>query len=123
LGKKILIVEDDLNSAKLLRDVLTFRGYSIIEATNGKDGIAMIKAEKPDLILMDVQMPVMDGISVIKSLKADSDFSTTPVLFVTADVMKSTNETLRGIGANDVIAKPIDIPHFIQTVEKYLKGE
>lgn len=123
MGKKILIVEDDLNSAKLLRDVLTFRGYSIIEATNGKDGIAMIKAEKPDLILMDVQMPVMDGISVIKSLKADSDFSTTPVLFVTADVMKSTNETLRGIGANDVIAKPIDIPHFIQTVEKYLKGE
>ena len=103
MAKKILIIEDNENNRRLVRDVLVYYGYETIEAENGKEGIRMAKEDKPDLILMDVQMPVMNGYDAIKALKNDPDTKHIKIVAVTSFAMLGDREKLLEAGADDYI--------------------
>ena len=122
MAKTILIVEDDAKNLTLLRDVLQVSGYSTIEATDGKQAIELARAKKPGLILMDIQMPEMDGLEATRILKADATTSNIPVIALTAYAMKGDEERMLEVGCDGYLAKPIDIKEFLKEVSKYLSG-
>ncbi len=116
----ILIVDDDTQNRKLFRDLLQIKGYHTLEAVNGQQGVELAKSKEPDLILMDVQMPVMSGLEATKILKADDDTKNIPILSVTAYAMKGDEEKIREAGFDGYITKPVDIKEFLTTIAKYL---
>ena len=120
MNRCILIVEDDQKNLKLLRDLLQVSGYATIEATDGSRGVEMARTKKPDLILMDIQMPVMDGLEATKILKGDEATKGIPVLALTAYAMKGDEERMREAGCDGYIPKPIDIKKFLKIVAKHL---
>ncbi len=122
MAKVILIVEDDPKSLVLIRDLLQVSGYSTIEATDGQQGVELAKASKPDLILMDVQMPVMDGLEATRILKADATTSNIPVLALTSYAMKGDEERILEAGCDGYLAKPYNIQELLKEVAKYLSG-
>jgi len=120
MGNRILIVEDDPKNLKLFRDVLSANGYSVLEATDGKAGVELARSERPDLILMDVQMPVMDGIEAVGLLKSAPETSGIPTIALTALAMQGDQTRLLGEGFDGYISKPIDVKNFLVVVERYL---
>ena len=122
MAKMILIVEDEPKNTTLIRDLLQVSGYSTIEATTGKQGVELAKASKPDLIIMDVQLPEMDGLEATQILKADATTSNIPVLALTSYAMKGDKERILEVGCDGYLAKPIDIQEFLKTVAEYLSG-
>jgi len=122
MAKVILIVEDEPKSLKLIRDLLQVSGYKTIEATDGEKGVELAKASKPDLILMDVQMPKMDGLETTRILKADATTSNIPVLALTSYAMKGDEERILEAGCDGYLAKPFDIQELLKTVAEYLSG-
>jgi two-component system cell cycle response regulator DivK len=120
MTKMILIVEDEPKNLKLFRDLLNASGYKTIEATDGKQGVELAKAKKPDLILMDVMMPKMDGLEATRILKADATTSNIPILALTSYAMKGDKERILQAGCDGYLAKPINIKEFLQEVTKYL---
>jgi len=123
MAKLILIVEDEPKNLTLLRDLLQVSGYSTIEATDGEKGVELARAKKPDLILMDVQMPVMDGLEAIRILKADATISNIPVLALTSYAMKGDEEKILEAGCDGYMAKPYNIQGLLKEVTKYLSGQ
>ena len=121
MGKVILIVEDDPMNLKLIRDLLQIRGYTILEATDGKQSVDMARANMPDLILMDIQMPVMDGFEAISILKADPVTKNIPIIALTAFAMQGDREKCMDAGCSDYITKPLDTRAFVTTVKEYLE--
>ena len=119
MNRCILIVEDDQKNLKLVRDLLQASGYATIEAINGKQGAEMAKEKRPDLILMDIQMPVMDGLEATKILKGDDATKGIPVLALTAYAMKGDEERMIEAGCDGYIPKPIDIKAFMKKVGQY----
>ena len=115
MEKRILIVEDDLKNLKLVRDLLQVFGYVTLEATNGKQGVEVAKEQKPDLILMDIQMPVMDGLQATRLLKSDEETKKIPIIALTAYAMKGDEEKMLQAGCNDYMPKPIDTKSFLDT--------
>ncbi len=122
MAKVILIVEDDPKSLILARDLLQVSGYKTIEATDGEQGVELARTKKPDLILMDIQMPVLDGIEATRILKADAITRNIPVLALTASAMKEEEEKILQAGCNGYVSKPFDIQEFLKTVAEYLSG-
>ncbi len=122
MAKMILIVEDEPKNMTLLRDLLQVSGYSTIEATDGKQGVELAKESKPDLILMDIQMPVMDGLEATRILKADDTTSNIPVLALTSYAMKGDEERILQAGCDGYLAKPFDIQELLKSVAEYLSG-
>ncbi len=122
MTKLILIVEDEARNLTLLRDLLGVSGYRTIEATDGEQGVELAKASKPDLILMDVLMPKMDGLEATRILKADATTSTIPVLVLTSYAMKGDKETILQAGCDGYLAKPLDIKELLQEVARFLSG-
>ena len=122
MTKLILIVEDEPRNVTLLRDLLQVSGYKTIEATDGKQGVELAKARKPDLILMDIQMPEMDGLEATRILKADATTRNIPVLALTAYAMKGDEERILQAGCDGYITKPIDIQGLVKEVAEYLSG-
>jgi len=122
MAKIILIVENEPKNLTLLRDLLQVSGYSTIEATDGEKGVELAKASKPDLILMDVQMPVMDGLEATRILKADTTTGNIPVLALTSYAMKGDKERILEAGCNGYLAKPFSIKKLLETVAEYLLG-
>ena len=122
MAKLILIVEDEPKNITLLRDLLQVSGYSTIEATDGKQGVELAKSKKPDLILMDVQMPKMDGLEATLILKADATTSNIPILALTSYAMKGDKERILEAGCDGYLAKPIDIKELLKIVAEYLSG-
>ncbi len=122
MAKTILIVEDDTKNMTLFRDLLQVSGYSTIEASDGKQGIELAKAKKPDLILMDIQMPGMDGLEATRILKADAATSNIPVIALTAYAMKGDKERILEAGCDGYLAKPINTDEFLKEVAEYLSG-
>ena len=122
MAKVILIVEDDPKSLMLARDLLQVSGYKTIEATDGEQGVELAKSKKPDLILMDIQMPKMDGLEATRILKADATTRNIPILALTASAMKEEKEKTFQAGCDGYITKPFDIKEFLKTVPKYLSG-
>jgi two-component system, cell cycle response regulator DivK len=121
MGKKILIVEDNISSMKLMRDLLMYWGFNIIEASDGQKGVDLAKSERPDLILMDVQMPVLDGLSAIRIIRQDKAINAIPIICVTSDGMRSSREKVLKAGGDDFISKPINIARLVEMVKNYLK--
>ena len=118
--KKILIVEDNELNMKLFHDLLEAHGIDTVETRDGRNVLELARTEKPDLILMDIQLPEISGLDVTKSLKADEDLKSIPVIAVTAFAMKGDEQKIREGGCEDYISKPISITHFLETVRKHL---
>ncbi|HYR93933.1 MAG TPA: response regulator [Methylomirabilota bacterium] len=112
----ILLVEDNDKNMKLARDLLQYHGFAIVEATNAEDGIALAREKKPKLVLMDIQLPGMDGVSALEHLRKDPATSTIPIVAMTASVMKEDRERFDKAGFDGFITKPIDVRAFPQQV-------
>ena len=121
MGRVILIVEDDPRNLKLIRDLLQIRGYTTLEATDGKQGVDMARAKMPDLILMDIQMPVMDGFEATSTLKADPITKSITIVALTAFAMQGDREKCIEAGFNDYITKPLDTRTFMTKIKEYLE--
>ena len=118
MPKKILIVEDEANIRELLRLYLEREGYAVIEAENGVEGIKLWKSEKPDMLLLDVMMPVMDGWAVCKEIRAESDV---PIIMLTAKGETADRVSGLEMGADDYIVKPLEMPEVIARVRAVLR--
>ena len=112
----ILIIEDNEKNLKLVRDVLQVKGYETIEAGTAEDGIVLARSRKPDLVLMDIQLPGMNGIDALKVLRADAATARIPVIAVTASVMQQDRNLITEAGFDGYIGKPINLKEFIDTV-------
>ena len=123
MSMRILIVEDEPKNMKLARDVLRSRGYETLEATNGRDGVEMARREKPDLILMDMQMPVMDGLQATRLLKLDPVTRDIPIIALTASAMDGDEHIAIGAGCDGYITKPIAVRGFLEKLERFLEAK
>ena len=119
-AKTVLIVEDNELNMKLFHDLLDAHGYAILQTRDGMEALDIAREHRPDLILMDIQLPEVSGLEVTKWLKEDDSLKAIPVVAVTAFAMKGDEEKIREGGCEDYIAKPISVVSFIQTVQKYL---
>jgi CheY-like chemotaxis protein len=118
---KVLIVDDDAMNRKLFRVLLQGSGYATIEAENGEEAVKTAKEKKPDLILMDIRMPVMDGITAFKALRREDATKDIPVIALTSYAMKGDRERYMAEGFDDYISKPIDKNGFIITAKRLLE--
>jgi CheY-like chemotaxis protein len=116
----VLIVEDNDKNRKLLRAVLTARGYALAEAVNAEEGIEMARAQRPALVLMDIQLPGMDGVKARQVLRDTPETSDIPVVAVTASVMPSDRQKILASGFEGYITKPIDVDEFLASVRSVL---
>ena len=117
----VLIVEDNEKNLKLVRDVLQVKGYETIEAVTGEDGVALARARKPDLILMDIQLPGISGIDALRTLRADPATAGIPAIAVTASVMQQDRKLITEAGFDAYLGKPLDLREFLATVKKILE--
>ena len=120
MTKTILIVEDNTLNMKLFNDILQANGYDTIQSIDGTDVLEIAKVQKPDLIIMDIQLPVRSGLEITKDLKADEELKHIPVVAVTAFAMRGDERMIREGGCDDYIAKPISVPIFLETIAKHL---
>jgi len=120
MGHRILVVEDNVQNRMLIKDVLEFYGYEIIEAENGQEGIDMAKKYKPDLILMDIQMPVMDGFTAVKIIRSDPETKNIKMIAVTSFAMSGDKERIKEAGFDHYISKPIDTRELPDLVKSFL---
>jgi len=119
-NKTILIVEDEPQNRKLFRDVLQFNGYATLEAANGREGVLLAKEHVPDLILMDMQLPVMDGMEATRILKQDEHTKAITIVALTANVMPGDKDKIMAAGCCDFIAKPFRLHDFLHKITGYL---
>jgi two-component system cell cycle response regulator DivK len=115
----VLIVEDNDKNLKLARDLLQFAGFRTLEATSAEDGIAMAQRERPTLILMDIQLPGMDGIAALRALRADERTASIPVVALTASVMRSDRDRFDAAGFDGFMQKPVDVKTFASDVRGF----
>ena len=123
MRKRILIVEDNDLNLKLFRDLLTAHGYETIETKEGLEAINLTRSERPDLILMDIQLPEISGLDVTRRLKAEELLCNIPIIAVTAFAMKDDEEKILAAGCQAYISKPISIVPFLHTVRTFLGEE
>jgi two-component system cell cycle response regulator DivK len=117
----ILVVEDDEKSRKLVRDVLTFKGYEIVEAETGEEGVGLAQERRPSLILMDIRLPGIDGIQALGRLRAEVATRGIPVMSMTASVMTNDRQKVLDAGFDSFQSKPIKIKDFVAAVEQLLE--
>jgi len=118
--KKILIVEDNELNMKLFHDLLEVHGYTTLQTKDGREALQLAREHRPDLILMDIQLPEVSGLEVTKWIKADDDLKSIPVIAVTAFAMKGYEEKIRSGGCEAYIAKPISVNSFLETIQTVL---
>jgi len=123
MAASILIIEDNLNNLALMDYLLQAFGYIPLQAQDGIAGLAMIRSEMPDLILCDIQLPLLDGFGIAKALKCDEKLSVIPLIAVTALAMVGDKEKILKAGFDGYITKPITPETFIGEVEKFLSTE
>jgi len=119
----ILVVEDNDRNLKLLRDVLEYAGYEVRTARTAEDGITLAVSEPPDLVLMDLQLPGIDGIEALRRLRESQRTAGIPVVAVTAQAMKEDRERVLQAGFNGYVEKPISVRAFPDQVRRFLSGE
>jgi two-component system cell cycle response regulator DivK len=115
----VLIVEDNEKNMKLVRDVLQHKGYKVLEAVNATAGLKLAGDERPDLILMDIQLPDINGITALKMIRKDERISRTPVVAVSASAMPDEQQKIVASGFDAYITKPINMKLFLETVERF----
>ncbi len=120
MAKTVLIVEDNELNMKLFHDLLEAHGYATLQTKDGMEALKIARESRPDLILMDIQLPEVSGLEVTKWIKEDDDLKSIPVIAITAFAMKGDEEKIREGGCEDYIAKPISIAKFLDTVQRYL---
>jgi two-component system cell cycle response regulator DivK len=119
---QILVVEDNERNMKLFCDLLQASGYSTLEATTGERAVELALAHRPDLVLMDIQLPDIDGVEALGRLRADDRFASAPVLALTAQAMEGDRERFLAAGFDGYMSKPVDITEFVTTVRRYCDG-
>ena len=120
MTKTVLIVEDNELNMKLFHDLLEAQGYEVLETREGLQALSLAREHRPDLILMDIQLPEISGLEVTKWLKEDDELASIPVVAVTAFAMKGDEERIREGGCEAYISKPISVAHFLDTIRKLL---
>lgn len=123
ISRKILIVEDNQDSRELVVKILKNKGYQIVEAVDGEQALSKAKTEQPNLILMDISIPKIDGFEVTKKLKAMDEFKNIPIVALTAHAMKGDREKFISAGFEGYISKPIDIRELPEQVRNFLRGK
>jgi two-component system cell cycle response regulator DivK len=120
MTKRILVVEDTEDNRQILRDLLSAAGYDLLEAVDGESGVAMATREKPDLILMDIQLPAIDGYEATRRIKADPALRHIPVIAVTSYALSGDEEKTRAAGCDGYIAKPFSPRQLLGKVREFL---
>ena len=121
MSRTVLIVEDNEPNMKLFHDLLEAHGFATIQTKNGMEAVGLAREHRPDLILLDIQLPEISGLEVTKQLKQDDELKSIPVIAVTAFAMKGDEEKIREGGCEAYIAKPISVTTFMETIQKVLK--
>ena len=120
MSKTVLIVEDNDLNMKLFHDLLEAHGYDTLQTKDGIEAVKLARERRPDLILMDIQLPEISGLEVTKWLKEDDKLKSIPVIAVTAFAMKGDEEKIRQGGCEAYISKPISVMHFLETIRRFL---
>ena len=120
--KTILIVEDNDKNMKLARDILQVKGYATLEAVTGEEGVRIALETIPDLVLMDIQLPGINGIEALKLLRADSRTHAIPIIAFTASVTPSDRSQVTAAGFNAFLSKPLDLKEFVATIKRLVDG-
>jgi two-component system cell cycle response regulator DivK len=120
MGKRILVVEDQEDNRRILRDLLTSVGYEIIEATTGEEGVAMAETGRPDLILMDIQLPGIDGYEATRRVRANPALGQVPIIAVTSYALSGDDVKAMEAGCDDYIPKPFSPRALLAKVRQYL---
>ncbi len=121
-ARKVLVVEDNELNMKLFNDLLESQGYEVIQTRDGLSALDLAREHRPDLIVMDIQLPEVPGTDVIKWLKEDESLRHIPVIAVTAFAMKGDQERIRESGCEAYMSKPITVTEFLETVRRFLEG-
>lgn len=121
-GKRILVIDDDVNFRGFMREILSTRGYDVREAGNGREAQEQLEVRQPDLILLDVMMPDLDGISLCREIRAKPRTQHVPILIISALSDSGTVKDALMFGATDVLAKPVDIAAFVIRIDKIFKS-
>jgi two-component system cell cycle response regulator DivK len=120
MTKRILVVEDQEDLRGVLRDLLTGSGYVVAEAADGQAGVEITRSERPDLVLMDIQLPVMDGYEATRQIKADPNLKATPVIAVSSFAMKGDEEKARASGCDHYVTKPYSPLQLLRIIRGFL---
>lgn len=120
MTKRILVVEDQEDNRRIIRDLLTSIGYELIEATDGEAGVRLAKEQRPDLILMDIQLPVLDGYAATRRIKAEPQLRAIPIVVVTSYALSGDDAKAMAAGADGYVAKPFSPRHLLATIRKFL---
>ena len=123
MSKKVLIVEDNELNMKLFNDLLEAHGYATVQTRNGMEALDLARAHRPDLILMDIQLPEVSGLQVTQWIKDDPTLKHIPVIAITAFAMKGDEEKIRQGGCEAYLSKPISVVKFLETVRNFIGGQ
>jgi len=118
----VLIVEDNDKNMKLARDVLQAKGYQTLEAETGEEGVRLAKEQTPDLVLMDIQLPGINGIEAFKQIRADPKTARIPVVALTASVTPTDRSQITAAGFDAFVGKPINLKEFLDTVKRFVEA-
>lgn len=121
MNKLILVVEDQEDNMQILRDMLASAGYDISEAENGEEALAAVAKQRPDLILMDIQLPVMDGYEATRRIKADPALQSIPIIAVTSYALGGGEDKARAAGCDDFVAKPYSPRQLLAKIREFLR--
>ena len=121
-GPQVLVVEDNERNMKLFRDVLQASGYRTLEATTGERAVELVTEHRPDLVLMDIQLPDIDGVEALDRLRANERTASVPVLAVTAQAMEGDRQRFLAAGFDGYLSKPVNIADLVATVTRYCEG-
>jgi two-component system, cell cycle response regulator DivK len=121
-GATVLVVEDNEKNMKLFRDVLVATGFSTLEATTGQQAVAVAAEHAPTLVLMDIQLPDIDGVEALGRLRADERTASLPVLALTAQAMEGDRERFLAAGFDGYLSKPVDVADFVATVRRFCEA-
>jgi two-component system, cell cycle response regulator DivK len=120
MTKRILVIEDQEDNRRILRDLLSSVGYELIEAENGEDGVAAAAADRPDLILMDIQLPLLDGYEATRRIKAQPALSAIPIIAVTSYALSGDEDKARAAGCEGYVTKPFSPRELLAKIREYL---
>ena len=120
MSKRVLAVEDQEDNMQILRDAIVNAGYEIIEAENGEQALALAAKHRPDLILMDIQIPIIDGYEATRRIKADAALRSIPIIAVTSHALDGGEQKARAAGCDDFVAKPYSPSQLLAKIRQYL---
>ena len=120
MRKRILVVEDQEDNRQIIRDMLTFTDYEIVEAESGEAALALVATKRPDLILMDIQLPGIDGYEVTRRIKADPALRSIPIIAVTSYALSGEEQKARAAGCNEYVPKPYSPRQLLAKIRQYL---